>query len=76
MIRLTCVALFVWIPNLILSSGVYLNEWAVRVDGGSNADDIARKTGFVNIGQVRLYIYRMSNTHCVLQIYSDFVSKY
>ena len=34
-------------------SGIYLNKWAVHIEGDAgHADDIAREHGFINNGQV------------------------
>ena len=36
----------------------YCNDWAVKIHGGIEmANDIADKHGFINLGQVRRYLY-------------------
>lgn len=45
-------ALLLWLPCVVVLR-VYTNSWAVKVPGGpEEAERIARKFGFINMGQV------------------------
>lgn len=46
-----------WLREASLSR-VYTNHWAVRIPGGPvDADELASKYGFTNLGQVRIFLY-------------------
>ena len=43
-----------YLAGLPSDATVYLNQWAVQIDGGPNvADAVAADNGFRNLGQVR-----------------------
>ena len=47
--------------NYLLASGIFLNKWAVKVDGGQQvADYLAEEHGFRNLGQVCFCIFVLS----------------
>ena len=48
--------IFTCIVALTVSSNIYLNQWAVKIHEDANADDIAKKHGFINNGKVRYFI--------------------
>lgn len=42
---------------LVSEARLFTNHWAVRITGGpENADQVAEKYGFLNIGQVCMYV--------------------
>lgn len=47
---------FVFVCKASPSRSVFTNHWAVRLKGGSEeADKLASKYGFTNLGQVRVF---------------------
>ena len=68
-VQLLCLSLVVGLLLPVMSWGKdYSDSWAVEVEGGPEvAEVIARKHGFTNRGQVRLFILLTTSTlKCVL----------
>ena len=59
----TAAVLACYLATMPADATVYLNQWAVEIDGGPGvADAVAAENGFRNLGQVR-FIESHTHTH-------------
>ena len=70
---LVMVAVGVLLEHSSCGDLVYSNSWAVEIGGGdAEADSIARKHGFTNLGRVSLGVVRLQCGGSILELYLEF----